>query len=75
MPIWIMSQDKNALIECSAFTIRGITPTQYAIVNEKNIQLGEYFSHKDAELALQHLAEQVKPVKMLERGEFGNGKK
>lgn len=75
MPIWVRSQDKAILVECNTFRIRGITPTQHVIENDRGVQLGEYFSRKEAMEALEEIAKQVKPLEMPERGGFGNGEK
>lgn len=46
--IWIKTQDKMALVECSMVRIHNVTPTQSQILSDRNVTLGEYNSKEES---------------------------
>ena len=46
--IWIKTQDKMALVECSMVRIHGVTTTQYQILSDRNVILGEYNNKEES---------------------------
>jgi len=67
MSKWVLSQEEKDLVECTRFKINQITPTQFVIVNQNNIPLGEYLSFEEANQALHEIMKTLKVFKMPKR--------